>query len=101
MLRCIAIVVALTVPGLALAQNVQHGQSLAERWCAKCHIVSAAASSGQSTGVPTFPGLAVAAGMTADRLKARMTAPHSQMPDFQLGARDQDDLAAYILSLKK
>ena len=29
-----------------------------------------------------------------------MTATHSRMPDFQLGARDQDDLVAYILSLR-
>ena len=32
--------------------------------------------------------------------KGAMTATHSRMPDFQLGARDQDDLVAYILSLR-
>ena len=101
MLRRIMIVVGLAIPGLAFAQNVQHGQSLAEHWCAKCHVVSANAPAAQSNGLPTFPGLAARKDASADMLKARMSAQHSQMPDFQLGARDQDDLAAYILSLKK
>lgn len=89
------------VPMAAGAQNVPHGQSLAEHWCAKCHVVSAAATSGQSNGLPTFPGLAARTDITPDKLKAAMTAQHGRMPDFQLGARDQDDLVAYIMSLKK
>ncbi len=85
----------------AQAQNVEHGRALAERWCSKCHVVSAAAASGQSNGLPTFPGLAARKDMTMDKLKAAMTTQHSRMPDLQIGTRDQDDLAAYILSLKK
>jgi hypothetical protein len=30
-----------------------------------------------------------------------MSAPHGRMPDLSLGARDQDDLIAYILSLRQ
>ncbi len=85
----------------AQAQNVEHGRALAERWCSKCHVVSAAAASGQANGLPTFPGLAARKDMTSDKLKVAMTAQHSRMPDLQIGTRDQDDLAAYILSLKK
>lgn len=85
----------------AQAQNVEHGRALAERWCSKCHVVSTAAASGQSNGLPTFPALAARKDMTVDKLKAAMNAQHSRMPDLQIGTRDQDDLAAYILSLKK
>ncbi len=85
----------------AQAQNVEHGRALAERWCSKCHVVSAAARSGQSNGLPSFPALAVRKDMTNDKLKAAMNAQHSRMPDLQIGTRDQDDLAAYILSLKQ
>jgi mono/diheme cytochrome c family protein len=100
-LRRVAIVVGLTMPALANAQNVDHGRALAERWCAGCHVVGTGATSGQSNGLPTFPALAARKDIGADKLKAAMNAQHSRMPDFQLGARDQDDLAAYVLSLKK
>ena len=84
----------------AQAQNVEHGRALAERWCSKCHVASTAAASGQSNGLPTFPALAARKDMTVDKLKAAMNAQHSRMPDLQIGIRDQEDLAAYILSLK-
>ena len=88
------------LPGLAAAQDIHRGQALAERWCAGCHVVNRQATTGRSDGLPTFPALAARKGVTAATLKGAMTAPHSRMPDFQLGARDQDDLAAYILSLR-
>ena len=90
-----------TLPIGAIAQNVDNGRAVAERLCAKCHVVSTGATSGQANGLPTFPGLAARADMTAAKLKAAMSPQHSRMPDFQIGTRDQDDLVAYILSLKK
>jgi mono/diheme cytochrome c family protein len=87
-------------PNLADAQDVLRGQALAERWCANCHVVNRAATAGRSDGLPTFPALAARTGVTAATLKGAMTATHSRMPDFQLGARDQEDLVAYIFSLR-
>ena len=96
-----ALVVSMTVPaGLAQAQDVTRGQALAERWCANCHVVNRAATSGQADGLPTFPALAARKDVTAATLKGAMSATHSLMPDFQLGARDQEDLVAYIFSLR-
>lgn len=83
------------------AQDIARGQALAERWCANCHVVNTEAGSGQSNGLPTFPAIAARPDMNAAILKGAMSATHSRMPDFELGARDQDDLAAYILSLRK
>jgi mono/diheme cytochrome c family protein len=92
---------ALVVPaGFAQAQDVLRGQALAERWCANCHVVNQAATAGKADGLPTFPAIAARKDVTAATLKGAMTAPHSRMPDFQLGARDQDDLVAYIFSLR-
>jgi mono/diheme cytochrome c family protein len=90
----------LLAPNLASAQDVLRGQALAERWCANCHVVNRAATTGRSDGLPTFPALAARQDVTAAKLKGAMTATHSRMPDFQLGARDQEDLVAYIFSLK-
>ncbi len=99
----VALAVALVVLPLASAgaQDIARGQALAERWCANCHVVNAAAGTGQSNGLPTFPAIAARPDMNAAILKGAMSATHSRMPDFELGARDQDDLAAYILSLRK
>jgi mono/diheme cytochrome c family protein len=90
----------LLLPLAAEAQDVLRGQALAERWCANCHVVNRAATTGRSDGLPTFPALANRKETTAAMLRGAMTATHSRMPDFQLGARDQDDLVAYIFSLR-
>lgn len=84
----------------AHAQDVARGKALADRWCSNCHVVDREPAMARSDGLPTFPALANRASMTDVTLKGAMTALHSRMPDFELGARDQNDLAAYILSLK-
>jgi mono/diheme cytochrome c family protein len=88
------------VPGVACAQDVVQGKALAERWCANCHVVSGSATAGSANGLPTFPALAGDPGMTEAKLRAAMTAQHGRMPDLQLTRHQQDDLVAYILSLK-
>ncbi|CAN5902578.1 hypothetical protein BH11PSE3_BH11PSE3_20920 [soil metagenome] len=76
------------------------GQALAERWCANCHVVNREAIIGKADGLPTFPALAARKDVTAATLKGAMTAVHGFMPDFELGARDQEALVAYIFSLR-
>ena len=96
-----ALALLVTMPAtLAGAQDIQRGQALAERWCANCHVVNRAATTGRADGLPTFPALAARKDVSAATLKGAMTATHSLMPDFQLGARDQEDLVAYIFSLR-
>ena len=89
-----------TTCGVTEAQDAMRGQALAERWCANCHVVNRAAATGRADGLPTFPALAARKDVTAATIKGAMTATHSRMPDLQLGARDQEDLVAYILSLR-
>ena len=96
----IVMLLSIATCGLAAAQDAMRGQALAERWCANCHVVNQAATTGRADGLPTFPALAARKDVTAATLKGAMTATHSRMPDLQLGARDQEDLVAYIISLR-
>ena len=111
MLRCpysvfrrhsFAIAIALGLqPSITLAQDVINGEALATRWCANCHIVTQSATSGRADGVPSFPSLAAAPQTTDISLRRAMTSSHNQMPDFSLTRREQDNLIAYIFSLRK
>jgi hypothetical protein len=64
-------------------------------------VVERAASQGLATGLPTFPAIAARPDLSADRLRAAMNPQHSRMLDFALSRRQQDDLIAYIFSLRK
>jgi len=98
---CLAAVLAVLGLQPAQSQDMVRGQALAERWCANCHVVGRTATTGRADGLPTFPALAARKDVTAATLKGAMTATHSLMPDFGLGARDQEDLVAYIFSLRQ
>jgi mono/diheme cytochrome c family protein len=90
----------LVLPGIASAQDVARGRELALRWCSGCHTVERSPVDARADGVATFPAIAAVPGISPDRLRAAMNPTHGRMPDLSLGKRDQDDLAAYILSLR-
>ncbi|OFX01995.1 MAG: hypothetical protein A3D94_10195 [Alphaproteobacteria bacterium RIFCSPHIGHO2_12_FULL_66_14] len=90
----------LGLPGSGNAADLARGGALAERWCGNCHIVDRTASAGRADGLPTLPAIAAKRETTAASLKGILSAPHGRMPDLSLGAADQDDLIAYILSLR-
>ncbi len=96
----IVLALLLLLPALAGAADLERGRALAERWCGNCHVVDPTAPSGRADGLPTFPAIAANPKITPASLRGIMSAPHGRMPDFSLGARDQDDLIAYILSLR-
>lgn len=88
-------------PGIAWGQDVEQGHQLATRWCANCHVVERTAAAASANGLPTFPAIASNPRLTPDFLRATMSAQHGRMPDFQISKRQQDDLVAYIQSLKQ
>ena len=98
---CSVAVVLAFQPTITFAQDVINGEALAARRCANCRIVTRSAISGSADGVPTFPALADAQQTTDISLRRAMTSSHSRMPDFSLTAREQDNLIAYIFSLRK
>jgi mono/diheme cytochrome c family protein len=90
----------IVLPAIAHAQDAERGKALAERWCASCHVVTAGAKSGSANGLPSFQALATDPKVTEGTLRAAMTTQHGRMPDLSLGKRQQDDLVAYIFSLR-
>lgn len=94
----LAAALVLMLPGIAAGQDIERGSQLAQRWCSGCHTVERSPAGARADGVPTFPAIAALSGISADRLRAAMNPTHGRMPDLSLGKRDQDDLAAYILS---
>ena len=100
MLRRLACAVVF-VPSLAVAQDAQQGREIAQRWCSSCHLVDRAATGASADGLPTFPAIAAKPDLSADYLRAAMNPQHSRMPDFALSKRQQDDLIAYIYSLRR
>ena len=99
MLRHLACAIAF-IPSFAAAQDAQQGREIAQRWCSSCHVVERTATVAPANGLPTFPAIAAKPGLSADQLRAAMNPQHSRMPDFALSRRQQDDLIAYINSLR-
>ena len=98
----LSLLLSALVPTLGpAAQDVTHGEILAKRWCSNCHVVARSATSGSADGVPTLPAIADQPQTTRDSLRRAMAPTHGRMPDFALTVREQDDLAAYILSLRR
>lgn len=88
------------LPAAVAAQDIDRGHQLAQRWCSGCHTVERSPAEARADGVPTFPAIAALPGISVERLRASMNPLHGRMPDLSLGKREQDDLAAYILSLR-
>ena len=83
----------------ASAADPLHGQDLARRWCAECHVVSP--QQRQVLGqAPPFSAIAQQPDFTAERLAFFLLEPHPKMPSMSLTRREAADLAAYIASLK-
>jgi mono/diheme cytochrome c family protein len=77
------------------------GRKLAQTWCENCHVVAPSQQRGTSTGAPAFTAIAAMKSTTFMGLQAFLQTPHARMPDLHLSRDEIDDVAAYILSLKK
>ena len=92
---------ALAQPRAPTAGDPHRGEALAKAWCANCHVIASGESGRAADYAPPFPAIAFDTSMTAEKLRAWMNAQHTQMPNFNLGRREIDDLVAYIQSLAK
>lgn len=87
-----------STPGLAA--DPYHGEQLARRWCASCHIV--ANDQTQASGeAPPFATIARSPNFDVNRLAFFLLDPHPKMPNMSLTRMEAADLAAYIASLAK
>ena len=85
----------LLAPGAAWAANAGNGKTLAERWCATCHVVSPVQKQA-TTQAPTFSEVAKKKHVDAPMLALFLLLPHPKMPDMNLSRAEAADLAAYI-----
>ncbi len=92
----VAALAALIAPAVAFAADADHGETLAKRWCAACHIVASDQSHGRDNA-PPFASVAKIPGFDASAIARFLMDPHPRMPDMQLSRDEADDLAAYIV----
>ncbi len=82
-----------------LAADLGQGATIAERWCAGCHIVSSGQK--QSTSdAPPFSEIANRDDLDAGKVALFLLIPHPPMADMNLSRVDAADLAAYIMGQK-
>ena len=107
-LRAIAAFLGITVMSIATRHSVaqelgdaREGRHIAETWCSTCHVVGFSSASASSNGAPTFAAVARMKSTTVLSLRAFLQTPHAGMPDLHLSRAEIDDLATYILSLRR
>jgi len=83
----------------ALAQDLENGQRISERWCASCHATGTRITT--KTGAISFAAIAAKPGMTSQLIVSFLTLPHATMPSFPLKQSDAQDVSAYILKMKQ
>src|SRR5208283_745041 len=77
-LGALALMLAALLSGASLAADAAHGERLAKRWCASCHIVAPDQTLGADS-VPTFASVARRLGFNADKTARFLMHPHPTM----------------------
>lgn len=80
--------------------SVSAGHRLAEAWCKECHAIDAV-TTGTRGGPPDFTAIANRPSTTELSLKVFFRTSHDRMPNVIIEPAQADDLANYILSLKR
>jgi len=81
--------------------NIAAGRQLAGTHCSKCHLVTSQSDHGTVVGAPTFTAIANESSTNIQSLRDLFERPHYGMQDLHLSRVEIDDLAAYILSLRR
>jgi len=82
------------------AGDAARGLRLADNWCSSCHLVSPEQKT-TSRPAPPFSDLSQSSTFNADHLAYLLYDPHPKMAKLGLSRRAIDDIAAYVLSLRK
>jgi mono/diheme cytochrome c family protein len=94
------IAVALLDTSAGVAADIRHGEQLAQRWCASCHLVPADQRQ-VTTEAPPFATVAHRPDFDTNRLAFFLLDPHPKMPNMSLTRLEATDIAAYIGSLAR
>ncbi|MEO1204717.1 MAG: c-type cytochrome [Pseudomonadota bacterium] len=75
--------------------NAEQGRKIAEAECLECHQPDGGGTSASLSEIANSPGMSPLA------LSVWFNSPHPTMPNFVLSQDTQEDLIAYIQTLKK
>ena len=89
----------LCASGPAWAQNAENGRRLSERWCAECHAIGPAP--GKPSKEISFAAIAAKQTVSAEMIASFLRLPHATMPNVPLRGNDTQDIAAFIMGMKK
>jgi mono/diheme cytochrome c family protein len=87
-------------PTPSLAADAAEGKTIAERWCASCHVVAREQKSAATDQAPPFASIAKMPQFGADKLALLLLRPHPNMPKLSLSRAEVTNLADYIATLK-
>ena len=82
----------------AAAQNVDNGRRLSERWCTECHAITPAPGKSRAQ---SFAAIAAKEIISAEMIASFLRLPHATMPNVPLRGNDAQDIAAFIMGMKK
>ena len=82
------------------APGVAAGQKLAQQYCAECHVVVPSSARGW-TDAPAFEAIANRQGTTEKTLSLYILQPHMHMLNTGRPPAEANQIAAYIISLRK
>ena len=81
------------------AQDIEHGQRLAERWCTECHAIGSAPA--KFNRAPSLAAIAARQDISPEMITSFLLLPHATMPNLPLSRQDAQDIAAFIIGMKK
>jgi mono/diheme cytochrome c family protein len=98
-LLCLSVTLILSGSvGAAHAQNLENGRRLSERWCTECHAITPAPGRSRA---PPFAAIAAKENISAEMIASFLRLPHATMPNVPLRGNDAQDIAAFIMGMKK
>jgi mono/diheme cytochrome c family protein len=85
--------------GAGCAQSIDNGRRLSDRWCSECHATGTdPAKHGKTI---SFASIAARPTITSDMIVSFLLMPHATMPNLPLNRSDAQDIAAFIIDMKK
>jgi mono/diheme cytochrome c family protein len=81
--------------------SVYRGAAIAGQVCAQCHDTSGGSETKPGFSAASFASVANRAGMDTAKLRYWLTSLHPSMPNYLFDNTTVDDLAAYIMSLRR
>ncbi|PDT75133.1 cytochrome C [Bradyrhizobium sp. C9] len=83
----------------AVAQDVENGRRLSERWCSECHAIGPVPA--KLYAAPPFAAIAARETINVDMIATFLLLPHATMPNLPLSRNDARDIARFIIEMRK